>query len=340
MKKRKARVTMRVPVPHDHNQPHGGTGEVFVQRYAHRPRLDNGRGVHGAAPSMTASSEGGFNQASMNLNLDMNMSIQLEPQPPLVLIHGMAQSSVAWTMHVAALAQHRPVICYDLRAHGATTLDATDVSFEQHMKDFEVLYNHLDLAGQRVDLCGFSLGGRVALSIAAHYPEMVRRVAMTGVSADRDAMGRLILHSWQNTLRTGDMEAFAYTALTHSHTPQSIAAIENRVPAMLKALKANGLHAMRNIMEQTYLMARDDPFHALNLAEHVQSPVLLVAGEQDRLAPPLLVSAMADIINANQHPDALAQLVMMPGAGHMMHLEAAHIWLSTINDFLLTPGYN
>lgn len=64
-----------------------------------------------------------------------------------------------------------------------------------------------------VDLTGFSFGGRVAMGVAAELPHLVRRLVLTGVPADRDALGRLIIKSWKSSLEKGHLEAFAWNSM-------------------------------------------------------------------------------------------------------------------------------
>ena len=121
------------------------------------------------------------------------------PRPPLVLIGGTAQWIDSWTGHLKALARQRQVLLYETRGQGGATssLDVSCCDLRTHAEDFAaVVEAGLDehLLNAPVDVCGFSFGGRVALAAAAAGEgPRIRRLCLTGVSADRGQRGRLAL---------------------------------------------------------------------------------------------------------------------------------------------------
>ena len=158
--------------------------------------------------------------------------------PPLVLLGGMAQSISSWEFHLSSLSQHRSVLVYEALGQGPpppsevcsidvedggkreVTLDQyyKDVSLERQGVDFwEVVdeaffstdsYYHKHFASEdmdnicnkKVDVAGFSFGGRVAMAAASLEPNRIRRLHLTGVSAERDPLANVILASWKEIL--------------------------------------------------------------------------------------------------------------------------------------------
>ena len=91
-----------------------------------------------------------------------------------------------------------------------------DVSLERQGRDFwEVVdeafyspdsYHYGDCDGdiiseKKVDVAGFSFGGRVAMAAASLEPNRIRRLHLTGVGAERDEYATVVLTSWKEILR-------------------------------------------------------------------------------------------------------------------------------------------
>ena len=101
--------------------------------------------------------------------------------PPIVLVHGTGLSKAAWAPQLAGrLADSYRVIALDLPGHGASarlpfTLDgaATEVG--------RVIDS---TAGGRAVVIGLSLGGYVAMELAASRPEAVRGLVLVGASQE------------------------------------------------------------------------------------------------------------------------------------------------------------
>jgi pimeloyl-ACP methyl ester carboxylesterase len=248
--------------------------------------------------------------------------------PPLVLLGGMTQTLSSWGGHVRPLAQDRLVIVYEARGQGQTELSLADVSPPRHVDDFIHLLDSLQL--ERVDLCGFSFGGRVALAVAAAHPERLRRLVVTGVSAGRGALGRVIVRAWRAALATGDLECLAWLSLADTLGPAYLQAHERLIPAMVKAVQDRNSYAgIRALFEQT--LGDDDasPWHPTNLAPKIPVPALLLAGEHDRLAPAADLAALADLFPTQ------AEHHVVPGVGHTVPIEAADVWQAHVRRFLV-----
>lgn len=97
------------------------------------------------------------------------------PTPPLVLIHGMGSASTAWKLITPALSEHLDVIAIDLPGHGNTPL-----SKDQAMDPYSLallIKEELDALGiTQIHVAGNSLGGWIALELAAAFPEVVLSV--------------------------------------------------------------------------------------------------------------------------------------------------------------------
>lgn len=95
---------------------------------------------------------------------------------PLVLIHGMAGSSLAWVPVIGPLSAKYRVIAPDLLGHGQSDKPRTDYSlgaFAVWLRDF---LDELDVPS--ATLIGHSLGGGVALQFAYQHRQYCRRLVL------------------------------------------------------------------------------------------------------------------------------------------------------------------
>ena len=102
---------------------------------------------------------------------------------PLVFIHGALLNSDLWTHQIETFSDLFQVVAYDLRGHGRTgPSDLKRYTTGAFADDLAEILDALELS--RPIVCGLSMGGMIAQSFAAKYPERVRALVLcdTGVS--------------------------------------------------------------------------------------------------------------------------------------------------------------
>ena len=103
---------------------------------------------------------------------------------PLILLHGGLGATEMFGPNLPALAKGRQVIGVDLQAHGRTADIDRPLSPQLMAGDIAALITHLKL--ERPDVMGYSLGGGVALHLAAQHPELVGRLVIVSTPFRRD----------------------------------------------------------------------------------------------------------------------------------------------------------
>jgi pimeloyl-ACP methyl ester carboxylesterase len=98
---------------------------------------------------------------------------------PLIIIHGLFGSSDNWRGIAKQLATQAQVIRLDLPNHGQSP-HSNDISYDLMADDVSELMADLNL--QQVDVIGHSIGGKVAMALAACYPEKVRRLLVVDIA--------------------------------------------------------------------------------------------------------------------------------------------------------------
>jgi esterase len=219
----------------------------------------------------------------------------------VILLHGMAGRSDTWDGVAGALiAAGRRVIALDLRGHGHSAR-AASYPLPDFSTDVITLLDQLEVA--QVDLVGHSLGGFVALSVAAQQPQRIRRLLIEDAPIPpRD-----------------------------KHDASRV----QSVPNVRRLLASMGIRRMLAIaftnrfdlrMRKPVLAALSTPTPAwwVSLAA-IRAPTLLLGATQSHLAAdrlPLLAHAMPH-----------ATLRMLDG-GHRLHTEQPAAFLHSALPFL------
>ncbi len=102
--------------------------------------------------------------------------------PPLLFIHGLGSSTKDWFAQVPYFADQYRVIRIDLRGHGRSERTRGPYHIAQFARDVAVTLRRLDATPAHV--VGLSMGGMVALQLAADAPRLVRRLVVVNSIAD------------------------------------------------------------------------------------------------------------------------------------------------------------
>lgn len=233
---------------------------------------------------------------------------------PALLLHGIGGRASLWAPTVAALAP-RPVIAMDMPGYDGTRPALT--SFP------ELADAAAALLDGPADVVGHSLGGMIALELALRHPALVRRLVIVASSpafGSRDpAFREAFLAARQKPLDEGQGMAGVAAALVP--TMLGPAADPSAAPAAIAAMASVDQAAYRaTLATLTGFDRRAD-------LPRITQPALLIAGEADQTAPPRGMARMAEAIPQ-------ARLLVIPGAGHLLPLEAPDAFHAALLDFL------
>lgn len=168
----------------------------------------------------------------------------------------------------------------------------------------------LATAPRHFALLGFSLGGMVAMEIALRAPERVRGLALVSttplpVPPERHSHRRATVREAQAV----GMERLVRERLWLDYCGPETGDAGLRLVQNMAASLGHAVFASQTEMA----LAREDYRPRLSA---VSCPVLVLAGEQDRLCPPAAQRALATAL-----PGCTA--VLLPGTGHLAILEKA-----------------
>jgi 2-hydroxymuconate-semialdehyde hydrolase len=205
--------------------------------------------------------------------------------PPLLLVHGLGQSSTAWRRCFAGLASERRVIAPDLPGFGGSDKPA-DVPYDPHYftKVARGFVNALGLG--RIDAVGHSAGALVLLLDALEEPQRYRRLVLAdpvGFSPAPDnllgaaaaSLMRLLVSIPRNRALTRALYATAFFS-SSAVDEETVDELDRR-----RASPQGKLAARRAFEGFFHFCQRLAPFH--ERLRSLETPSLVVWGSDDRL---------------------------------------------------------
>ncbi|MCX8556379.1 MULTISPECIES: alpha/beta fold hydrolase [Mycobacteriaceae] len=218
----------------------------------------------------------------------------------VLLVHGSLQSSKVWSKHgyVAQLAQRYRVITIDVRGHGRSDKPEHPAGYDiqASVRDVCALLDHLEIA--QTHFLGYSLGGRIGLTMAAAAPERLASLVVAG-SSSRPQCGAVNVVMFPDAIAVTEkwgVEGFVQGWQEHRGTTMG-----SGFRATVDALGARGLVALMRQWDA-------EPGVAEDVLAQVQTPSLFFAGSRDMLR-------LAD----SRHAAALmprAYFTLLEGADH------------------------
>lgn len=120
-------------------------------------------------------------------------------EPVVVAVHGVTANHRCWSPLAGALDGHGTLAAPDLRGRGASASITGPFGVDAHADDLVAVLDHIGASTATV--VGHSMGGFVAVSCAARYPERIKRVVLVdgglplGVEAPAESTIDDLLHA-------------------------------------------------------------------------------------------------------------------------------------------------
>ncbi len=120
------------------------------------------------------------------IDIDINYIKKGEGEP-LVLIQGTNTKLEAWNFQIKFFMENMTVIAFDNRGAGKSSRPNYPYTMEMYVEDTYTLLKALQIQ-EKVHLCGFSLGGMIALNFALKYPEKVKTLLLLATESYTDPL--------------------------------------------------------------------------------------------------------------------------------------------------------
>jgi len=261
--------------------------------------------------------------------------------PPVVLIHGMLNSSSHWQSVAMELARDHTVVAPDLIGHGDSAAPRGDYSLGAHAASIRDLLTAIGV--ERATIVGHSLGGGVAMQFFYQFPERVERLVLVSSGG----LGREV----SPMLRTAALPGVS-ALLSLTIQPRVLAALAGTGRRLRERALAGGVYlqaiarALRPLenadARQAFLTTlrsvidvhgqRVSATDRLYLLESM--PTMIVWGERDNTIP---------LIHGRRAHEAIPHSFFrtLPDAAHFPHLEDPDGLSRLLREFIqeTEPGH-
>ena len=241
--------------------------------------------------------------------------------PLVVLLHPVGLDGSFWGGLPAALARHRRVLCLDLAGHGSSPAVTRPRPMEDYADDVAAAV--AQAGGGPAAVIGVSFGGMVGQMLAVRHPALVSALMPCGCGGDFPENVRPILRERGLAAEHGGMAAVVEPTIERwfnepYRTDPAVARVRARLLSDDVAGWSAGWHAIAGLSMTPRL-------------GELRVPTLVLAGEKDVATPP----AMAEATVARAVPGA--RFAVLPGAPHMMQIEAEAAFTAAVAEFVLSP---
>ena len=247
---------------------------------------------------------------------------------PLLLLHGFTGSHRNWEAFIPRWSKQFQVIAVDLLGHGLSDCpaDPQRYSMEHTVRDLTSLMDQLGV--RQANVLGYSMGGRVALSLAIMAPDRVSRLilesASPGLRTSVERNSRIAGdEALADRIERDGIEAFV-DYWENIPLFQSIKQLPDEVQRSAREQRLrNNLLGLANSLRGLGTSAQPSWWERLS---ELTLPVCLIAGEKDE---------KFDLI-ARELNKAVPQSVYtkVSDAGHIVHMEQSHTFDTIVLKFL------
>lgn len=241
--------------------------------------------------------------------------------PPLLLMQGLGYGGRGWGPALDLLAEDFTVAAYDNRGFGASDIPAGPYTTRELAEDARAV---LDAAGfERANVVGVSLGGMAAQELALAHPDRVERLVLASTTPGGFASHPMPARTVSLMMKAPTLppevalRKFVETALGDDATEELV----ERVVAYRSANPPD----LAGWRAQAAAGAAHD---ALGRIGSITAPTLVVHGTEDAVVDARNAQLLADRIPS-------AELVVLPGCGHLPFWEEPERFTALVREFLL-----
>ncbi|HVZ15465.1 MAG TPA: 3-oxoadipate enol-lactonase [Bauldia sp.] len=237
-------------------------------------------------------------------------------QPLIACANSLGTDLRIWDDVVPRLADRFALLRYDVRGHGLSGIGTPPYSMDEHADDLAALIRHVG-APQAI-VCGVSMGGQIALALAARHPRLVGGLVLS------DTAHRIGDATFWNTrvaaIQKGGLASIVDPIMERWFSPAF------RVPSNAAYAGYRAMFCRQPVAGYIGSCAAVRDADLTAAARGTRVPTLCVVGEQDGSTPPALVRMLADLVPGSAY-------ATIRDAGHLPCIEQPEEFADLVRQF-------
>jgi len=223
--------------------------------------------------------------------------------PTILFIHGLGGTTNAYQPIVSEL-QNFNIVRFDWGGHGRSQTPKT-TSIESYVEDCEAVMNQLRL--NNVNVVGHSLGGLVALHLAAKASDKVKAMVLFGPISPPPEAGQKGLKARASSVRDNGMAAIADTVVGNAFAAESYKSKMGDVSLAREMLTRQD--------PEGYALACEAAANSSPAAfDKIKAKVVVVSGNEDKVS----TVAAGETTTKNLGDNAKQEVLESVGHWHML----------------------
>lgn len=240
---------------------------------------------------------------------------------PVILITGLGGVGASWGPQIPLFAREFRTIVPDHRGTGRTTVSGDGYTIRQLASDMANLLRALKATPAHV--VGASTGGAIGQLMALEHPDTVRSLVLVGTWGRTDHYFRRQFEVRKQILQQMGHHAYVEASNLFLYAPGYIREQWDQFQAAEERMKANLPNVPAAVKRIDMIIAHD----VLDRVKDIRQPACIVVGAQDVCTPVYFSEEL------KRHMPG-AEMVVIDGAGHFVHLEEPEAFFASVRRFL------
>ena len=252
-------------------------------------------------------------QCSIHYTISKNKE---SSQTPILFLHGWGCDETIFTSLQSDMASKTTTITVDFPGHGKSGQPPIPWGVEQFGEQIFALLKDQHIF--KVDIVAHSFGGRIAIYLASHYPELINKMIITGGAGIKKPLSK------SQRKRQAHFKRMNKWLNVGKKIPFMTNTIENYQQALRNKYGSADYRKLNEVMRKTFVTVISEDLTPY--LSQISAPTLLIWGEVDTETPLWMAQSMESTMQD-------AALIVFEGRTHFAFVEESQRFSVIANEF-------